>query len=287
MFEAVSRRGSLTGAASELNIAQSAVSRHVAELERRIGQPLLRRNGNRFTMTSGGIELAEAAARALRDLDRVVRDLRPRSDDVFVLGCSPDIAEAWLMPRYHRILAALDGRHLRLQTSVDYSLFDGPDIDLSIRFGTKSDWPDFHVALLFPGSWFPVLSPALAERFREEIESEGFDRIPLLHLGANQGAPGGWRHWLGADRELPGSSFSSFTPMIHAALAGEGAALAWSGFVDSHIEAGRLMRIGTRTENAPESFYLLARTPLRTPTIAVIETLRASVTPNGRGRPGT
>ncbi|MCB1470211.1 MAG: LysR family transcriptional regulator, partial [Rhizobiaceae bacterium] len=46
-FEATARNGSLTAAAQELAIAQSAVSRHIANLEKRLSVELLSRRGNR------------------------------------------------------------------------------------------------------------------------------------------------------------------------------------------------------------------------------------------------
>jgi LysR family glycine cleavage system transcriptional activator len=50
-FEATARRGNLTAAAEELAIAQSAVSRHIANLEKRLSLDLLARKGNRVSLT--------------------------------------------------------------------------------------------------------------------------------------------------------------------------------------------------------------------------------------------
>ncbi|MER8615129.1 LysR family transcriptional regulator [Mesorhizobium sp. M1216] len=59
-FEAAARNGSLTLAAEELNIAQSAVSRHVANLERQLAVALFTRRSNRVMLTEAGNSLAFA-----------------------------------------------------------------------------------------------------------------------------------------------------------------------------------------------------------------------------------
>src|SRR2546430_6565762 len=53
-FVAVAERGGFAAAASALNIAQSALSRHVKELERELGGALLERGARGVTVTESG-----------------------------------------------------------------------------------------------------------------------------------------------------------------------------------------------------------------------------------------
>src|SRR6266404_280879 len=53
-FVAVAERGGFAAAASTLNIAQSALSRHVKELERELGGALLERGARGVTVTESG-----------------------------------------------------------------------------------------------------------------------------------------------------------------------------------------------------------------------------------------
>src|SRR5438094_8929274 len=53
-LEAIARHGSFSRAARELNLTQPAVSMQVAQLERRLGLPLLERVGKRAFPTPAG-----------------------------------------------------------------------------------------------------------------------------------------------------------------------------------------------------------------------------------------
>src|SRR2546430_10089584 len=67
-LEAIARHGSFSRAARELNLSQPAVSMQVAQLERRLGLPLLERVGKRAFPTPAGEVLLAHAARAFREL---------------------------------------------------------------------------------------------------------------------------------------------------------------------------------------------------------------------------
>ena len=54
VFEVAARHQNLTAAGAELCIAASAVSRHVATVERETGLVLFVRNGNRLELTTAG-----------------------------------------------------------------------------------------------------------------------------------------------------------------------------------------------------------------------------------------
>ena len=74
-FEAAARRASFSRAAEELATSQSAISRHVAELEARLGTKLFERRHNRLRLTSAGALYARAVATSLEDVGR--RRTRP------------------------------------------------------------------------------------------------------------------------------------------------------------------------------------------------------------------
>src|SRR5438046_10031994 len=67
-LEAIARHGSFSRAARELNLTQPAVSMQVAQLERRLGLPLLERVGTRAFPTRAGEGLLPHAARAFAAL---------------------------------------------------------------------------------------------------------------------------------------------------------------------------------------------------------------------------
>src|SRR5256884_4155788 len=68
-LEVVARHGSFSRAARELHLTQPAVSMQVAQLERRLGLPLLERVGKRAFPTRAGEVLLAHAGRAFRELE--------------------------------------------------------------------------------------------------------------------------------------------------------------------------------------------------------------------------
>jgi DNA-binding transcriptional LysR family regulator len=69
IFVRVAESGSISAAAAKLEIAKSAVSRRLAELEGRLGVQLLHRTTRRLSLTDSGSAFLERAQRILADLD--------------------------------------------------------------------------------------------------------------------------------------------------------------------------------------------------------------------------
>src|SRR5256884_6025728 len=123
-LEAIARHGSFSRAARELNLTQPAVSMQVAQLERRLGLPLLERVGKRAFPTAAGEVLLANAARAFRELQagvEHVQQLRGIVAGRVRLGTSASISVS-LLPR---ALGRLRARF--------------PAIDLVVVTGTASD----------------------------------------------------------------------------------------------------------------------------------------------------
>ena len=93
--------GSFAAAARSLHLAAPTISLHVAELESRLGAPLLLRQRQRVVPTGVGARLIERARRLLADVDaavdEVARQVEGRAGRVR-LGASTG-ALAWLLPQ--------------------------------------------------------------------------------------------------------------------------------------------------------------------------------------------
>ncbi|RUU91820.1 MAG: LysR family transcriptional regulator [Mesorhizobium sp.] len=279
VFEAAARHGGLTLAAQELNIAQSAVSRHVANLERQLSVELFTRKGNRVAVTGAGNTLAEAIREGLGTIRQAVEDLTAHDSDTFVVGCSHDFAQAWLMPRFDLITSRVAGDRVLLQTSTDYRDFDQPEVALSIRFGEAGQWPEFVADKLLDGEWFPVCAPAFLARYPglASEDPEAFLAVPLLHQVTPPGAIDSWQSWIGTERKLDGPRFTSYMSMIHETIAGRGAALAWAGFADEHLRRGQLVRLTKASRRHAGSFHIVMRKNAGPVVRAVAQALLASV----------
>jgi DNA-binding transcriptional LysR family regulator len=278
-FEATARLGNLTAAAQELAIAQSAVSRHIANLEKRLSIELLARKGNRVALTGNGALLAEAIRDGLGTIRDTVERLSEPDGDTFVIGSGYDLVQAWLMPRFDVVTSLVTHGRVTLLTSSDPRDFSRPEVAISIRFGRPEHWPGLIARKLFDGEWFPVCSPAFLERYPALAteDPEAFLDVPLLHLAAPVDAVDNWNSWIGTDRKLTGPTFSSYLPMMHEAIAGRGAALAWAGFVEEQLRLGQLVRLTAASRRHDEAFYVLTRRKTTPVVQAVAQALLDSV----------
>lgn len=278
-FEATARRGNLTAAAQELAIAQSAVSRHIANLEERLAVALLERKGNRVSLTEAGSVLAEAVRDGLGTIRDAVDRLTAPDRETFVIGSGYDLVQAWLMPRFDLVTSLVTHGRVTLLTSSDPKDFARAEVAISIRFGRPEHWPGFVSRKLFDGEWFPVCSPGFLQRY-PALKSENpsvFLGVPLLHLAAAPDAVDNWQSWIGTDTSLPGPTFSSYLPMMHEAIAGRGAALAWAGFVEEQLRLGQLVRLTAASRTHADAFYVLTRRKSSPTVEAVAKALLDSV----------
>jgi DNA-binding transcriptional LysR family regulator len=78
-FEAVARRGGFTRAATQLRVAQSAVSAQIRALESELGVALFRRTTRTVALTAAGAQFLERARRALAELDTARGELAETS----------------------------------------------------------------------------------------------------------------------------------------------------------------------------------------------------------------
>ncbi|MEO6704032.1 MAG: LysR family transcriptional regulator [Jatrophihabitantaceae bacterium] len=78
-FAAVVRLGSVKGAAAELTVSEAAVSMHVAQLRRELGDQLFTRTAAGLAFTPGGLRLASRASEMLGLADRTVREVSQAS----------------------------------------------------------------------------------------------------------------------------------------------------------------------------------------------------------------
>lgn len=76
MVTAIAASGSVTQAAGELHLTQSAVSHQLRGIEERLGTPLFRRMGKRMVVTAAGERVLATAHRVLGELEAVEGEVR-------------------------------------------------------------------------------------------------------------------------------------------------------------------------------------------------------------------
>lgn len=81
MLRAIADRGSVTYAADDLGVTQSALTHRLREAERRMGTTLFARTGNRLHLTAAGERLYVTAVAVIDDLQRAESDVRVLSEE--------------------------------------------------------------------------------------------------------------------------------------------------------------------------------------------------------------
>jgi DNA-binding transcriptional LysR family regulator len=180
LFLHVIRRGSLSAAASELNMSQSAASRVLSGLERSTGLKLFSREGQRLRPTVEGEKYYHECHRALVAVDELPRAARRLASGAqsrlrFVSGSR--LSTVLALPAIERFAKSypdveIDFEVMRVQEAE--RVRTGPDFDIGIAAPAPSGMPAVEIAPLFE-------MPATAVMGRDHpLARRNFVRIPDL-----------------------------------------------------------------------------------------------------------
>ncbi len=141
LFLAVAEAGSLSAAAKRLRVTQPTVSRRIAELEARVGEPLFVRSVDGAALTAFGERLLEPARRMAEwaaEADRAIErgDTQPRG--VVRITAPPGVAWELLAPFAASIRGKLPEVHLEVVSSVQYLDLSRREADLALRLAAPT-----------------------------------------------------------------------------------------------------------------------------------------------------
>ncbi len=245
-FVAVGRRMSITLAAQDLCLTQSAVSRQVNALEAQLGIKLLVRGYRSISFTAEGERLFRSADGAVQQLQDVLGDIRASgAARPVTLSASIGVTGLWLLPRLSRFQKLHPGVDLRISSNNRVADLRHDGIDLAIRYTTPALAPEGAVRL-FGESVAPVAHPSLG--ITALRSAQALARQNLLELDDLQRPWLQWDDWLGAmglaDAKPAGfMRFNQYDQVIHAALAGQGIALGRLALIQPLLDDGRLIAI--------------------------------------------
>jgi LysR family glycine cleavage system transcriptional activator len=265
VFETVARTENLTGAAHELHVTQSAVSRQISVLEAYLGVELLRRQRHGVSLTKVGRAYAEQIVPAFAMIANATGELlKDSSQDALRLLTYTTFAAKWLIPRLPDFHAKHPGIEVRLSTAVPDVDFDRDEVDMAIQFG-DGQWPNTQSDRLFTDQTEPVCSPAFLAMYAPESqhpESLLRQRLLLSRYRRND-----WSDWLEVNQLTSMSvdskrmSFGSSILALQAAVDGLGIVIGQTRLLASDFETGRLLRpfAGTRWKplRSDRAYYLL------------------------------
>jgi DNA-binding transcriptional LysR family regulator len=261
-FVAAARRLSITAAAHDLCLTQSAVSRQIQALEERLGTPLFVRGTRTIALTEAGRQLFDLASPwldRLADLSDTLKQATPRP---VTISASIGVAALWILPRLGAFQSAHPDLDLRMATSNRLMDLRHDGVDLAIRYAPPSAVPADAVRL-FDEDVVPVASPALATT--AFATPEALSRQVLLDLD-EPGRPFlHWAPWLQRHglphRPQATLRFNQYDQVIGAAIGGNGVALGRLALVLPMLNDGRLVAQMARCTRIDHAYWLLQATP--------------------------
>lgn len=254
-FEAVARLGTVSDAARELDLTQSAVSRQVQKLEVLLGHALFRRDRKRLVLTGPGARYAEEVRHALAQITNATIALKANPDGgALNLAILPSFGTHWLAPRLPEFMRAHPGITLNLSTRTVPFDFAGEGFHGAIHFG-RDDWEGAGSVKLWDEQAVAVVAPAL-------LAGETAEALPRLALETR---PEAWRTWdrvQGIDvgrnpSAKPAMVVDQFATMLRAAQAGLGVALMPDYLVESALAEGSLRPLPNAQPVSTGTYFLV------------------------------
>jgi len=138
----LSSAGSLSGAARELGITTSAVSKRLSIIEARVGVPLVNRTTRRMSLTPEGEVLLEHARRILgeiADLDQLLTTSKGTPKGQLRVNATLGFGRLHVAPVISKYVLRYPEVDVQLQLSVDPPALTDDQFDVCIRFGAPAD----------------------------------------------------------------------------------------------------------------------------------------------------
>ncbi len=152
---ALARAGSVAGAARELQVDNSTISRRLAALEDAAGAKLLIRGGREFTLTGEGRALLQAAQAAESAIDTALRALRAAKSDLNGRVCV-SVAPAFVPVLVRHMIPALREVHPQLAVELRGSFLRADlargEADIAVRMA-RPDEPHLVARRAFDTGW--------------------------------------------------------------------------------------------------------------------------------------
>lgn len=256
-FEAVSRLGSFSLAADELELSQGAVSKQVKLLEEQLGVSLLNREHHPIGLTTAGRRYAPEIRESLAQIAHasLAVSTNPHGGTL-KLAILPTFGTRWLAPRLPEFLGEFPGVTVNLVTQLRPFDFRIEQLDAAIHIG-DGKWPETRSLFLMPETVIPACAPSLIKqhRFRsaEQLHDAG-----LLHLATR---PQAWNRWMAAHQGVVDTSrgmiFDQFATVAQAAISGLGVALLPPFLIQRELEEGSLVPALPLPIQSAESYYLV------------------------------
>ncbi|URI08010.1 LysR substrate-binding domain-containing protein [Aquincola tertiaricarbonis] len=252
-FSALAAAGSLSAAARELGISTAAVSKHLAQMESRIGVALVNRTTRRMSLTPEGELYLEHARRILGEIDGLEQLLGVASSTpkgLLRVNATLGFGRSHVSPVISKFVRKHPGVEVQLQLSVNPPPLTDDSYDVCVRFGAP---PDSRVVSrrLAPNRRVLCASPAYLARHGTPKVPHDLTRHNCIGIRQGEEAYGVWRLSSGRGRHATveavktrgGLTTNDGEIAVNWALDGHGIVMRAEWDVGRHLRSGRLVQV--------------------------------------------
>ena len=265
-FDSAARHGNFSRAAKELRTSQSAISRHIASLERQLSTRLFERSRTGVSLTDAGNRYRDAVSTGLGAIRAGAAEVAELSTDEqveVVIACSEEVSHLFMMPRFAALEETL-GERVRIRIlTYHYSirhLPHEPVADVILTWNAENVASEDR-AIVYREAVRPICSPGYAATHAETLDGPvtGWNGLTFLDLTRPNEGWVSWETWFALaghpTAELRTVGFDSFSYVLEAASAGRGIAMGWRHFIERYVEAGSLVMLAGGFVQTDNFFY--------------------------------
>jgi len=191
-FVKIAECGSFSRAAVELNVAQPALSQHVANVEAELGVKLLSRSTKGVSLTECGETLLGHAEAILRQMDNAARAVRNQADDpsgTVSVGLPSSVSLVMAVPLLMEVERRFPSIHLQIIENHSGYLLEwvkAGRVDLAVVFDAE-DTPSLHLRPVMSEDLYFVRPKEAGRIYPEVIAFKELSRYPLVLTGTAHG----------------------------------------------------------------------------------------------------
>ena len=264
-FSTLAGKASLSAAAREMGVSTAAVSKHLAQMEARLGVALVTRSTRRMGLTPEGETYLGHARRILADmddLDQLIGTARVAPKGLLRVNATLGFGRRQVAPVISRFVRAYPEVEVQLQLSVHPPPLTDDSFDVCIRFGAP---PDARVIARRLAANQRVLCAAPAYLAQHGTPKTPHELARHNCIGIRQGdeAYGVWRIFSGRGSKQKTETLKARGNLstndgeiaVQWALDGHGIVLRAVWDVAHHLESGRLVQVLAQCQTPEADIY--------------------------------
>jgi len=252
-FSVLASSGSLSAAARELGVTTPAVSKHLAQMESRLGVSLLNRTTRRMSLTPEGELYLEHARRILgeiEDMEQLLGVSKAIPKGLLRVNATLGFGRSYVAPVISRFARKYPQVEVQLQLSVNPPPLTDDSFDVCVRFGAP---PDTRVIAKYiaPNRRLLCASPAYLARHGMPKVPHDLTRHDCIGIRQGEEGYGVWRLSSGRGKSVKTEAIKTRGTLttndgeiaVNWALDGHGILMRAEWDIERYLRNGRLVQV--------------------------------------------